>query len=165
METNQDCIRELNRQLKKGLIQKGYKAILDCLLSIRTSIQKQHPEYHCPSTFYQGYFDMSYFAVMTQILKSKGLKVAVVFNYYDFRFEIWLSASNKDIQKKYWDQMRDYPWKGYKVVPTVQGNDSILEYVIEEGIEDLEYLKKVVEAKVDRFVEDIEEWIRGREQV
>jgi hypothetical protein len=61
--------------------------------------------------------------------------------------------------------MRDYPWKGYKVVPTVQGNDSILEYVIEEGIEDLEYLKKVVEAKVDRFVEDIEEWIRGREQV
>jgi hypothetical protein len=163
METKQACIEELNKQLKKGYIQKGYKAILDCLIMIRSSIQKKHPEYICPGTFYQGYFDMSYFAVMTPMLKNDGLKIAVVFNYTDFRFEIWLSASNKSIQKKYWSQMRDYPWKGYKVVSTVQGNDSILEYVVEERLEDLENILKVIEGKVETFIEDIEAWIQEKE--
>ncbi len=160
MESEQDYINELRTQLKKGSIQKGYRAILDFLLKARTSIQKKHPEYICPGTFYQGYFDMSYFAVLTPTLRNIGLKIAVVFNYTDFRLELWLSANNKRIQKKYWDQMRDYPWKEYTVVSTVQGNDSILEYVIEEGLGDLEYSRIVMEEKVDRFIEDIEEWIR-----
>ena len=61
---------------------------------------------------------MSYFAVLTPTLRNIGLKIAVVFNYTDFRLELWLSANNKRIQKKYWDQMRDYPWKEYTVVST-----------------------------------------------
>jgi hypothetical protein len=43
---------------------------------------------------------MTYFAVVPPSLKRRARKIAIVFNYEAFRFEAWLSATNRQLQRK-----------------------------------------------------------------
>ena len=38
---------------------------------------------------------MTYFALFPDALKKHNLKLATVFNYQTFRFEVWLAARNR----------------------------------------------------------------------
>ena len=57
----------------------------------------------------------------------RSLKIAIVFNYEAFRFEAWLSAANRQVQRKYWELFRNSQWADYRVVKPATGVDSILE--------------------------------------
>ncbi|HOH08780.1 MAG TPA: hypothetical protein PLF89_14745 [bacterium] len=46
---------------------------------------------------YQGYLDMTYFEFFPDKLKKCDLKLAIVFNYQAFRFEVWLAARNRQV--------------------------------------------------------------------
>lgn len=133
MESGPECVAELERQLRKGMIQVGYRYLHDFISSLRLSLESRHPELAVSRSVYHGYLDMSYFAITDESLRLRKLKVAVVFNYDAFRFEIWLSAANKAVQEKFWKAFRKGGFDAYPVVDGLDGRDSILEQHIDDA--------------------------------
>jgi len=163
METDQDLIKQFRDQLKKGKIQKAYKLLLEFILSFRIQLKSHYPEWEIPGSIYHGYLDMTYFPVFTKLLKSRGLKIAVVFNYEVFQFELWLSAANKTLQKQYWEKLRNHSFKNYSLTVPAKRVDSILEYPVPAEIDftNPEVLTEKLEQAVREFVETLEELLIG----
>jgi hypothetical protein len=105
--------------------------------------------------------DMTYFSFIPESLKRRKLKIAIVFNYDDFRFEVWLGGYNKQVQTKYWTLFKNGDWNKYHLVSTTKGVDSIIEYVLVENpdFSDLDNLTKQVENGTLQFINDIENFL------
>ena len=158
-------VEALRAQLKMGQIQKGYKNILDYLLYLQSYLKKKYSEYNFPGSFYHGYLDMSYFAFIPPSLKDKNLKIAMVFNYEAFRFEIWLCGYNKRIQKKYWEHFKNRKTECYIIPATIKGYDSILEdhfpEIVAGGLE----RTAEIEGRIQRFIKHIENTLEPTESL
>ena len=156
---NQEDIQELQKQLMKGSIQRAYKALLSYMMSLRARFASRYVESDV-SGLYQGYLDMTYFAVSPPMLKGHDLKVAIVFNYDAFKFEAWLSARNRKVQRQYWDLFKDMPWSGYRVIQPASGIDSILEcdLATEVDFNNMDALTTRIETTAARFISDIEKF-------
>ena len=120
MQSIQEDLNEFRMQLKAGAIQRAYKTLLGYMMDLRKHFQTQHPNYTI-SGLYQGYLDMTYFAIGPPSLNRHSLKIAIVFNYEAFRFEAWLSGANRQVQHKYWELFRDSQWAHYRVVKPAKG--------------------------------------------
>lgn len=160
MPSIQEDMNEFRGQLRRGAIQRAYKALLDYMLDLRTRFKNRHPGYAI-SGLYQGYLDMTYFAILPPSLKARDLKVAIVFNYEAFRFEAWLAGANRQVQRKYWELFRDSQWTKYRVVTPAKGVDAIIEANLAEEVNfgDLEELTARIEEETDRFIEQVERFL------
>jgi hypothetical protein len=160
MKSIQENMHELQGQLKTGAIQKAYKALLAYMMALRTHFKTRYPSYSI-SGLYQGYMDMTYFAIIPPSLKQRDLKIAIVFNYEAFRFEAWLSATNRQGQRKYWELFRDSRWAEYRVVTPAKGVDSIIECNLAEDFNfgDLDSLTASIEEKTVKFIANVERFI------
>ena len=161
MEDSNDYINELHKQLGKGKIQRGYRAILEYMLFLQSYLKKQYKDYSFPGTFYHGYMDMSYFAFIPSSFIGKGLKIAIVFNFEAFRFEIWLSGYNKEIQKKYWEYYKEKKAGRFYIPDTIKGYDSIVEDHIDIQNFDKEETTKELVKRIETFVKIIETDIKS----
>jgi hypothetical protein len=157
MHSIQKDMQEFQRQLQKGSIQKAYRALLDYMRDLRRHFLKEYPGYSI-SGLYQGYMDMSYFAITPPVLKQRNLKIAIVFNYDAFRFEAWLSASNRRVLREYWELFKDHKFSTYRLVKPETGVDSIVEgdLVALPDFIDPSNMTASIKKKVDEFIEDIE---------
>lgn len=104
-------IENFRHHLEKGSIQKAYRAVVSYMMGLRTHFEKNYPDLRV-SGFYQGYMDMTYFALFPASLKERKLKIAVVFNYETFGFEVWLSGSNRRVARQNWELLKDHEWPG-----------------------------------------------------
>lgn len=161
MPSLQESMLDFRNQLQKGSIQVAYKGLLDYILSLRNHFAKMHPELSVSGTPYFGYMDMTYFSVVPENLKQRGLKIAIVFVYETFRFEVWLAAVNKKIQTDYWHQLKQSGWNKYRIVPSTQGYDSIVEMNLVEtpDFDDLPGLTRHIEAGTLQFIADVEAFL------
>ena len=152
-----EAMHEYHQQLEKGAIQKAYLGLMQYMQGLRTHFQQKHPEFVVSGSLYFGYMDMTYFAIAPQALKQQGLKIAIVFLHEAFRFEVWLAGNNKQIQSKYWKLLKESGWERYRLVPTTQGADSILEHVLVEqpDFRDLDALTTRIEDATLQFTEDV----------
>ena len=98
MGTFQECMVEYKSQLAKGIIQQAYRGLMDYFSDLRTHFQKRFSETEVSGGVYFGYMDMTYFAVIPAFLKQRKLKIAIVFLHEAFRFEVWLSGYNRQVQ-------------------------------------------------------------------
>ena len=105
--------------------------------------------------------DMTYFSILTKSLKDRDLKIAIVFLYDAFRFEIWLSGKNKQVLAKYWKIINKSRWDKYKFVEPVKGVDSVVEHILVDNpdFRDLDALTKQIEQGTLEFIQDIESFI------
>jgi hypothetical protein len=160
MESMQDDMKDLRQHLRSGSLRKAYRALLGYMMALRKLFQDKYPD-SSVSGLYQGFFDMTYFAVVPPSLKRRGLKVAIVFHYGPFRFEAWLAGRNRQVQKKYWELFKDTSWAEYRVVTPAIGVDSIVECDLAEGTEfrDTDRLTSAIEKKVARFTGDMERYL------
>jgi uncharacterized protein (DUF1499 family) len=151
-----DVIREYKNQLSKGIIQEAYKKIMKFMSDLSIYLKKRHPDYTL-SALYFGYMDMTYFAFTPNDLKSKRLKIAIVYLHEQGRFEVWLSGTNRKIQAEYINFMRHKDIGGYKLSQVMPGVDSIIEatMVEEPDFDHPEELKKQIEKKTIGFIDDI----------
>ena len=94
MQSLNDFVKEYTKQLKKGQIQKAYKGIMKFMSGLKNNMGSNHPEY-AASALYFGYMDMTYFAFTPMELKSRNLKIAVVYLHEQNRFEVLLGGSNR----------------------------------------------------------------------
>jgi len=163
VNTNQELINNFESQLKEGKIQKAYKLIFDFMFGLRNRLKSSYSEYEIPTSMYHGYMDMTYFPIFTKKLKKDKLKIAVVFNYGSFKIEVWLSAVNKNVQKEYWEKLKNMNLNKYIIAAPQKGIDSILEYHIpgDYDFNNIDLLSKKVESSVKMMIEDMEEIIDG----
>jgi hypothetical protein len=162
MGSFQESINEYKKQLKKGVIQEAYQGLMEYMMGLRTYFQKKYPDFFVSGSIYYGFMDMTYFAIIPESLKRRKLKIAVVFVYEPFRFEVWLSGANRQVQKKYWALIKEGGWNKYKVVPQdVKGVDSILEHVLvdDPDFSDLDALTKQIEKATLNFTRDVERFL------
>jgi hypothetical protein len=153
-------------QLRTGAIQRAYKTLLGTMMDLRVHFQNRYPSYSI-SGLYQGYMDMTYFAIVPPSLKHRNLKIAIVFNYEAFRFEAWLSGTNRQVQRKYWELFRDSGWTEYRVVTPAKGVDSIIECNLAENFDfgDLDCLTADIEENTVKFINNVEKFFSDHERV
>jgi hypothetical protein len=134
------------------------------MLDLRTHFAKTWPS--CAvSGLYQGYMDMTYFAIVPPPLKDRDLKIAIVFNYEAFRFEAWLAGSNRKVQRRYWELVKDSRWDGCRVVAPAKGVDSIIECDLAEGfdVDDLRSLTARIDGSMAKFILSVETFLSERD--
>ena len=160
MHSIQEDIEDLKRQLEKGSIQKAYRALLSYMMELRTRFVNKYGD-PAVSGLYQGCMDMTYFALYPPSLKRLDLKVAIVFNYDAFKFEAWLAARNRKVQRQYWELFKDSHWAEYRVVAPAGGIDSIIECDLARDFDfsNPDALTARIENGISAFINDIESFL------
>ncbi|MDP3180080.1 MAG: hypothetical protein Q8M76_19365 [Spirochaetaceae bacterium] len=159
MRSFQDDMNEFHEHLKKGAIQRAYRGLMEYFLTLKAHFLEKHPDWDVAGNVYYGFMDMTYFGIFPKEMKDRRLKIAVVFLYEEYRFDVWLSGSNRQVQEKFWRKITEANWNKYYVVPAIKGSDSIVEYTIERDPDftDLDGLTRRIEKGVSTFVEGIGE--------
>ena len=160
MQSINPDMQEFSRQLEKGTIQRAYRALIAYMMGLRKHFSNNLAGYTV-SGLYQGFMDMTYFALFPPTLKQRNLKMAIVINYEAFRFEAWLAGGNREIQRQYWELFKDSQWPEYRVVRPAKGIDSILEcdLATDFDLDDPDDLTGSIEKDVVVFLEDIERFL------
>jgi hypothetical protein len=155
MESLQESVVEYKKQIEKGYIQKAYRGIMDYIMYLRTHIKNRYPELSV-GNMYSGYMDMTYFPLFPKILKSKKLKIAIVFIHETCRFEVWLSGNNRQVQQNIRELIRDNNWEIYRMDP--KNADSIIENLLDANpdFSDQDALTKKIETSTMTFIKEIE---------
>lgn len=158
MKSMSENMMELKKQLEKGAIQKAYLGLMEYMMSLKNHFSKKYPAYTTSGSLYPGYMDMTYFSILPGSLKERDLKIAIVFVYDAFRFEVWLSGKNKRVLEKYWHVFNENKWDQYKVVKPTKGIDSVVEHILAENpdFSDLDALTGQIEQGTVKFIQDIE---------
>ncbi len=73
---------------------------------------------------------MSYFSLNTERLKEKRLKVAIVYLHEKRAFEIWLSARNREILKKYRTIISSAALKDVIAFHDADNEDAVIECIL-----------------------------------
>ena len=111
--------------LQQGELQTAYKGILDSISLLRAHFIRKYPDCDVGG-IYQGYMDMSYFSLSPKTLREQGLKIAIVYLHAKGVFEVWLSARNRGLSKKY-DAIRCHSFPDMTVFHDDTNLDSIIE--------------------------------------
>jgi len=157
-------MNDLRGQLRTGAIHKAYRALLGYMMDLRTRFKRRYPGYSI-SGLYQGYMDITCFAILPPSLKQPNLKIAIVLNYEAFRFEAWLAGTNRQVQRKYCEMFRDSRWTEYRFVTPAKGVDSILEckLAVNFDFDDLDSLAASIEENAVEFIDDVERFLSDHE--
>lgn len=162
MKSFNDSVIEYKKQLDKGDIQIAYRGLMEYMMGLKTFFKNKYPDFSVPGSLYQGYMDMTYFALFPENLKKKRLKIAIVLIHEKMKFEIWLSGINKQIQTKYWNILKSKDLNVYHLPMTLKGADSILEYSLTDNpdFNDPEALTRQIESGTLKFIKNINELIK-----
>lgn len=133
-------------------------------MTLRTFFKTNYPE-NFVSALYPGYMDMTYFSFIPTSIRSKKLRIAIVFLHDTCRFDVWLAGYNKQIQTKYWKLLRECGWNKYRIPSTTSGVDSIVEYTLinNPDFRDLKGVTKHIEQGTLKFIKDVEDFLSTHE--
>jgi len=156
-----ESMNEYKRQLQKGYIQEAYQGLMEYFRDLRLHFMNEYPDYPASSSIYYGYMDMTYFSLFPDPLKRRKLKIAIVFIHEIFRFEVWLSGSNRSIQTKYWKLLQESDWHKYQLASNPRAVDYVLAHVLVEDpdFRDSDSLTKQIENGTLEFIRDVEEFL------
>ncbi len=161
MTSLNDYIAEYKKQIAKGDIKLAYQGLMEYIMQLRVHLKNKYPDFFVSGSIYQGYMDISYFAFFPESLKSKKLKIAIIFNHELIRFEIWLAGYNKSIQKKYWNLFKKSDWDQYRIPASVNDVYSIVEHTLVENpdFNNPTMLTRQIEDGALKFIADIQAYI------
>jgi len=141
-------------QLNKGDILIAYNELVKFVMNLRTDCIKNLSNQYSFSGILHGYMDFTYFYYTNEFLKSKKLKLGIVLNHLEMRFEIWLLGNTIAVQKEYWNLLKETEWNKNKLeMPKY----SILEAIIESNpdFDNLELLSKNIKNKLVKVSQEI----------
>ncbi|NRA89166.1 MAG: hypothetical protein HRU28_17675 [Rhizobiales bacterium] len=147
MKNLNDVVAIYKEELHKGDIQVAYNELVKFIMSIRTELIKKVGIQYSFAGILHGYMDYTYFYYSNDFLKSKKLKLGIVLNHLEMRFEIWLLGNTIPIQKKYWTLLKTSKWN---IDKTDMPQYSILEAIIIENpdFNNLDLLSQKIQKKV-----------------
>ncbi len=161
MKSFNEYVSEYKKQVGKGDIKEAYRRLMEYIMDLRIHFKSGYPEYFVSGNIYQGYMDMTYFSFIPDSLKSKKLKVAIVFIHDTIRFEAWLAGYNKQVQAKYWKLFKDSGWDKYRIPLTTEGVDSIVECILADNpdFNDPDSLTSQIDRGTLKFIHDVETFL------
>lgn len=141
-------------QLEKGDILIAYNQLVKFVMKLRSQFIKSHSEKFSFTGILHGYLDYTYFYYSNDFLKSKKLKLGLVLNHLEMRFEIWLLGNTNAVQKEYWQLLKDSKWNKHL---TQMPKYSVLEAIIvnEPNFNNLPLLSEKIEEKLIKVSNDI----------
>jgi len=158
MESLPEYIKEYRKQLGKGDIKKAYRGLMGYITGLRLYLKNKYPDYFVSGDVSYGYMDYTYFYFFPKSLKKRNLKIMMLFIHDTFTFEVWLAGYNKNVQARYWELFKESKWNKYRLAPTVNGIDYIMNYALAENADfnDLDALTRQIEQGTLKFINDIE---------
>ena len=156
-----NSMNEYKRQLDRGDIQIAYQGLMEYFRKLRSYFEIQYPDYSVPGNIYYGYMDMTYFAVIPEMLRRHKLKIAIVFVHDTFRFEVWLSGANRNVQTQYWEIIRESDWNKYQLASNPKREDFVIGHplVSDPNFDDLDALTNQIESGALDFIGDVEAFL------
>ena len=160
MQSIRKDLEEFQGQLKYGTIVRAYRAQISYMMGLQSHFKKKYTN-SSVSALYQGYMDMTYFAISPPLLKEHDLKCAIVFNYESFFFKAWLAGRNRSVNRQYWELFKDQKLSKYRIVTPAKGVDSIVECDLAQGLDlsDADSLTTTIEKGTRAFIEDLERFL------
>lgn len=147
-------VKIYKQQLDKGDILIAYNELVKFVMILRVGFIKSLSEQYSFTGILHGYMDYTYFYYSNEFLKTKKLKLGLVLNHSEMRFEIWLLGNTISVQKKYWDLLKASKWnKDKKVMPKY----SVLEAVLENkpDFDNLPLLSQKIKNKLVELSDEI----------
>lgn len=165
MSTLQAAMAIFKRQIEDGDLIVAYQGLMAFFRELRSHFEKRFLDFSVPSNIYFGYLDMTYFAVIPPALKHHKLKIAIVFDYAHFRFEVWLSGANRKVQADVWQRIKDKVPKIYHLADDPKAIDYVLtsNLVEEPDFGNLQTLTAEIERGTLAFIADVEEMLPNPE--
>lgn len=110
MEDLNKYVSIYKEQLEKGHILIAYNELVKFVMKLRTDFIKNLSDQYSFAGILHGYMDYTYFYYSNDFLKSKKLKLGLVLNHVEMRFEVWLLGNTIPNQKKYWELLKATKW-------------------------------------------------------
>ena len=108
---------------------------------------------------------LTFFVLLLSLstLDNRKLKIAIVFDYGAFRFEVWLSGANRKIQSEYWRLIKESGWDKYELSSDPAREDYVIGQVLvgEPDFSDLDVLTSRIEQGTLEFIEEVEVALSG----
>ena len=148
--------------LDKGDILIAYNQLVKFVMKLRVDLIKSLSKKYSFTGILHGYMDYTYFYYSNDFLKKKKLKLGLILNHSEMRFEIWLLGNTIPIQKKYWELLKTTKWNEDI---TEMPKYSILVAVIENrpDFDNLSLLSEKIEKKLveqsDEIISEIKKLI------
>lgn len=130
-----------------GELQRTYQDLVGVVQNLRTELSKRYETEFSVAAVLHGYIDFTYFYLQNEYLKSKKLKLGLVFNHQKANFELWLLGQTKDVQVQYWKMLRGAKWVNPEAMPTY----SIFETPLLLDAPDFDDAAKLTETVCSRF--------------
>jgi hypothetical protein len=152
-------IEVYKEQIQKGDIKEAYVGLVKYVTRLGTTLSKNLSERYSFGNLFQGYMDYTYFYYTNDFLKKRKLKMGLVLNHTEMRFEIWLLGQTIPIQENYWEYFKSTKWNENR---TTKPQYAILETVLinKPDFNNLEKLSELIENKLilitDEILEEIE---------
>ncbi|MDX7998496.1 hypothetical protein FE394_04625 [Xenorhabdus sp. Reich] len=124
------CIVEYKTQLEQGDIQKAYYYLLRYVMHLKIQLSSDLSYRFSFGNVSPGYMDFTYFPFFNTFLRDRKLRLGVVLNHQDLRFELWLMGQNAAIQKDYWNLLRNSQWNANRLT---MPKYSVLETILVES--------------------------------
>lgn len=161
MTTFPEDMQIYHQLLQQGALPRAYSGLLAFMQSLRVHFQTTYPDSFVSGSLYPGTMDMTYFSFTPPSLKLRNLKIAIVFLHQDFRFEIWLSGANRQVQADYWQLFKEKGWNAYPLVASPKSMDAILTAIAasEPDFRDLAALTHQIESESLRFSHTVEAFL------
>jgi len=139
-------VASYKKQLEIGDIRIAYSELVKFVMSFKTHCSNSLSDKYSFGNIFQGYMDYTYFYFTNECFKRKKLKLGLVLNHSDMRFELWLLGQTKDIQAKYWLLLRPTAWVTTEEIPKY----SIFEHTLvdQPNFDNLDTLAKQIEKEL-----------------
>ena len=159
MENLNKYVAVYKEQLDKEDILVAYNELVKFVMNLRTTFIKRLSDKYSFSGILHGYMDYTYFYYSNDFLKTKKLKLGLVLNHLEMRFEVWLLGNTKPIQKKYWELSKNTKWNNNK---NEMSEYSILEAILVEkpDFNNLDKLTEQIETKMIKASEEILDYLK-----
>lgn len=159
MQSLKNSLQTYQKLLKETEIQSAYRELISYITKLQGKFKTKHPDYEVSTNLYQGYLDLSFFTITTELLKPLQLKIAVVFLHREMRFEAWLSGRNRAVMSFYRKKLEGYNLGEYYLANDEKGMDSIIEGILVNNpdFDNLNELTAEIEFKVSKFINDIQD--------
>ncbi len=159
MKSLSSSLQMYSKVLQETDMQEAYRALIAFITKLQGDFKNKHTEYEVSKGLYHGYLDLSFFTFTTEQLKSKQLKIAVVFLHKEMRFEAWLSGRNRNIMSTYHKKLIAFDLGEYILANDEKGMDSIIEGILVKNpnFDDLDGLASEIDCNTIKFTNDIQD--------
>ena len=129
-KTTNDYIAIYKEQLQNGDIQIAYERLLKYLMTLKAFFEHKLSHEYSFGNISRGYLDYTYFPFFNNYLRAHKLRFGIVLNHQKICFELWLMGQNAQVQKEYWEVLKDTEWNKERIT---KPRYSVLETVLIES--------------------------------